>query len=132
MLFNPLNVHYVSVGICQRDKDSRIGVKGGKDTDRYGDLDFEPPGFVKIFMFFMSRADIWREPNPQLDVSQITKHEININHPFFFNSRSTLIFLNLKRFAKVKIFCLKKNERKLNLLLVDKHKLYKLGYIAYV
>ena len=58
LLFNPLNVHYVSVGICQRDKDSRTGVKGGKDTDRYGDLDFEPPGFVKIFMFFMSRADI--------------------------------------------------------------------------
>ena len=58
IIFNPLNVHYVSVGICQRDKDSRTGVKGRKDTDRYGDLDFEPPGFVKIFMFFMSRADI--------------------------------------------------------------------------
>ena len=58
LLFNPLNVHYVSVGICQSDKEARTGVKGGKDTDRYGDLDFEPPGFVKIFMFFMSRADI--------------------------------------------------------------------------
>ena len=83
-------MHYVSVGICQRDKDSRTGVKGGKDTDRYGDLDFEPPGFVKIFMFFMSRADIWREPNPQLDVSQITKHEININHPFFSSIQDQL------------------------------------------
>ena len=76
-------MHYVSVGICQSDKEARTGVKGGKDTDRYGDQDFEPPGFVKIFMFFMSRPDIWREPNPQLDVSQITKHEININHPLF-------------------------------------------------